>query len=211
MLWLIGVYALIKKKLLHYIKENLINPFRLPVPSFVQMKMPAPPKISIAVTESAWHPSLSATVTTTVGTPATRTNALPPPVASTSSVAMTLNASLPCGAAMATQTAKTSRTSPWSAAAAGRSPRNPAVRASSSAAVESAFTCTGSVTVMQTAKINQMKQTVVSQLWLYQCLCSWEWWVGWQMSAEHSRMIKGCWCCHYNCYQTISHRPNLFC
>lgn len=138
------------------------------------MKRPAPPKISSAVTESAWPPFLSVMVMMIVGMPVMRRSAQLPAAVNTSFVVMTLNASLPCGAVTGIQTVKTNRTNPWSAAAAGRSLRNLDVQLGSfSAAVESAYTCTGCVTEMQTAKINQMKQTVVSQLWLYQCLRSW--------------------------------------
>lgn len=132
------------------------------------MPRPALPKISSAVMGSAWHQSLCVMATTTVGTPATRRSARLPPAASTSSAAMTLSASLPCGVATATRTAKTSQTSPWSAAAGGQSPRNLAAQwASSSVGAGSVSTWTGNVMETQTARINQMRQTVVSQLLIY--------------------------------------------
>lgn len=135
------------------------------------MPRPAPPKTSRVVTANAWRRSLCVTEMTTAGTPATRRNARPPPAASTSSAATTRSASLPCGAVTVTQTVRTNQTSPWSAAAAGRSPRNLAAQwASSSAAAESASTWTGSATATQIARINQMKQTVVSLFFSFKVL-----------------------------------------
>lgn len=132
------------------------------------MPRPAPPKTSSVVTGNVWHRSLCATETTTAGTPAMRRNVRLPPAGTMSSAATTRSASPPCGAVTATQTARTSQTSPWSAAAGGRSPRNPAAWwPSSSAGAANVSIWTGSVTARQTARINQMKQTVVSQLFSF--------------------------------------------
>lgn len=102
------------------------------------MPRPAPPKISNAEMGGVLHRSLFVMEMTIVGMPATRRNAQLPPAASTSSAAMTLSASRHSGVVTATQTAKTSPMSLWSAAAGGQSPRNLAAQwASSSVAVGS--------------------------------------------------------------------------
>lgn len=158
----------------------------------LKMQRLVPLKISSAVMESAWRRYLCATVTMIAGMPATRKNVRLPPVTRASSAAMTQSVSRPSGVATATRTARTSQTSPWSAAAAGRSPRNPAVPwASSSAGAGSAYTWTGSVTEMQTARISLMKRTAVSWDTEY-CIC-----VGWLSKKPLNGLSCGRWMASY--------------
>ncbi len=145
--------------------------------------------------ESVWHQFLCVMAMTTAGTPAMRRSARLPPAASTSSAAMTLSASPPFGVATVTRTAKTSQTSPWSAAAGERSPRNLAAQwASSSVGAGSVSTWTGNATEMQTARINLMKQTVVSWLSIH-CIYVDEQISGWKTSACKWVCKWCCWCC----------------